>query len=220
MLRALWHSRAALTAETKADLRAEVLSRRAKLTPEVIAARSAALTRRLLDLPAWRRARGVAAFVGVGGEPDTAAILAATLGAGKRLLLPRVCRRPPEGGRSRLGFLPLRDLGALERARFGLLEPPPAGDDPGAPTPGPALGVDLILVPGLAFDRQGGRLGFGMSFYDRALAPLAGSPTPLRVALCFAEFLEPRGGPVPTDHHDVPMHALLTERALLRCGDA
>ncbi|MEZ4382636.1 MAG: 5-formyltetrahydrofolate cyclo-ligase [Nannocystaceae bacterium] len=202
-----------MASPTKIELRAEVLARRAALAPEVIAARSAALTRRLLELPAWRRARRVAAFVGVGGEPDTAAILAATLGAGKRLLLPRVVRRPPEGGRSRLGFRWLGDLGALEPGRFGLLEPPAVG--PEAATLVPALAVDLVLVPGLAFARGGGRLGFGMGYYDRALAPLAGAAAPLRVGICFAEFV---GAAVPTEAHDVPMHALLSERELVDCG--
>ncbi len=202
----------------KRTLRAALLGRRAALGPELIRARSRRLTERLFDLREWREAEGVAAFIGVGGEPETWALLSATLGAGKRLALPRVCRRPPEGGRSRLDFVLVDDLGALVRARFGLWEPS-VGERPErrSTSPGEALGIDLVLVPGVGFDRQGRRLGFGMGYYDRALASLRRLRSPRRIGIAFEEAVDPEEGSIPTDEHDVPMHALLTEEGLSRC---
>ncbi len=202
----------------KRGLRAELLRRRAGLDPELLRARSRRLTERLFELREWREAEGVAAFVGVGGEPETWTLLSATLGAGKRLALPRVCRRPPEGGRSRLDFVLVDDLGALAPARFGLWEPSvEAREERRSTSPGEALGIDLVLVPGVGFDRQGRRLGFGMGYYDRALAPLRGLSSPRRIGICFAEALDPEEGSIPTDEHDVPMHAVLSEEGLIRC---
>lgn len=201
----------------KSELRAALLRRRAAASPEAIRSRSRRLTERLLGLREWRDAVGVAAFVGVGGEPETWALLSATLGAGKRLALPRVCRRPVGGGRSRLDFVLVDDLASLVRGPFGLWEPAPETRvGRRAANPGASLGIDLILVPGVGFDRQGRRLGFGKGYYDRALGPLRGLDPPRRIGICFAEALDPEEGPIPTDEHDVEMHGLLCEDELIR----
>ena len=186
-------------------------------SPGSIRSRSQRLTERLLGLREWRAAAGVAAFVGVGGEPETWALLSATLGAGKRLALPRVCRRPPEGGRSRLDFILVDDLASLVRGPFGLWEPAPElREGRRAASPGAALGIDLVLVPGVGFDRHGRRLGFGKGYYDRALGPLRELDSPRRIGICFADALDPEEGPIPTGEHDVEMHGVLCENALIR----
>ncbi|HFE45647.1 MAG TPA: 5-formyltetrahydrofolate cyclo-ligase, partial [Nannocystis exedens] len=198
----------------KGELRAALLRRRAAASASSVASRSRTLVERIIGLAEWQQARGVAAFVGVGGEPDTWALLSATLGAGKRLALPRVCARTKGGGPRRLEFVVVDDLAELVRASFGLWEPPPRSAVTGSrlssgrrsPTPGTDLGIDLILVPGVAFDRRGHRLGFGKGYYDRALQPLRGLADPHRIGVCFADALDPKEGPIPTADHDVSMH--------------
>ena len=101
---------------TKAALRAALLQRRQGRDPEDNASRSAALLGHLVRHPLWRQARGVAAFVGVRGEPDTWGLLAATLAEGKRLWLPRMEGRPSE-----IAFVPVHDLRELAPGGFGLL---------------------------------------------------------------------------------------------------
>ena len=207
-----------MTQLAKAELRAALLGRRAAASPESVRARSRRLTDRLLGLPEWREAEGVAAFVGFGGEPDTWSLLSATLGAGKRLALPRVSRRSA-GGPSRLEFILVRDLGALVRGSFGLWEPgPEIREERRARSPGAGLGIDLVLVPGVGFDREGRRLGFGKGYYDRALAPLRRLDSPRRIGLCFADALDPAEGPIPNDEHDVAMHRILSEDGLVDCS--
>lgn len=204
------------TAAAKAALRRALLGRRAALDAAEVAARSQRLTRALLDDACWQGAGGVAAFVGVGGEPETAAILAATLGAGKRLALPRVESAPPR----HLDFVLVDDLAALVSAPFGLREPAARPDERRSSTPGPALGIDLVLVPGLAFAWGGARLGFGKGYYDRALAPLRGAPRPLRLGVCFAGWFDPPEGPLPCEAHDVPVHGVLTDEGIQWWGRA
>lgn len=207
----------------KGELRATLLRRRRAASAGSVASRSHSLARRIVGLSEWQRARGVAAFVGVGGEPETWALLSATLGAGKILALPRVCARPPGGGPRRLEFVVVDDLAELVSGQFGLWQPPATSIRPQqrsgrrSPTPGADLGIDLILVPGVAFDRQGRRLGFGKGYYDRALEPLRGLADPCRIGVCFADALDPSEGPIATADHDIAMHMVISERSLVDC---
>jgi 5-formyltetrahydrofolate cyclo-ligase len=73
--------------------------------------------------------------------------------------------------------------------------------------------IDLIIVPGVAFDRDGSRLGHGLGYYDKLLA--RARPETLRVALAFDCQIFPT---LPTAPHDVPMHVIVTERAIYRVG--
>lgn len=163
----------------------------------------------MLADPRWGVARSVAAFVGVGGEPDTGSLLQAALDYGKELWLPRVVR-----GQPMLSFVRVGDLATLAPAAFALLEPVPRD---GEQTLRDLSCLDLALVPGVGFSWAGERLGFGRGYYDRALAGCAGDPPPVRMGLCFAAFVTTPGG-IPTAPHDVPMHALATEDGIVEVG--
>ncbi len=198
---------------TKAALRAALLQRRQGRDPEANASRSAALLGHLVRHPLWQQARGIAAFVGVRGEPDTWGLLAATLAEGKRLWLPRMQGTPPA-----IAFVPVHDLRELAPARFGLLEPRPRDGQTTLATPAATAGVDLVLIPGLGFASDGARIGFGKGHYDRVLAPIRHFAAPLRVGLCFSDDLDPSDGQVPRDELDVPMHWIATPDGLRHCG--
>lgn len=187
---------------TKAELRAQGQAQR-RADPDV-AARSAAIVGHLVADPRWQAARAVAAFVGVKGEPDTRELLARTLAAGKRLWLPRMAGRP-----QRIEFVAVADLAALSPAPFGLLEP---REGPGVALAD--LDLDLVVVPGLAFTRDGLRLGYGKGHYDLALAPLRARPRPLRLGMCFADEIIPE---LPAEPHDVEVHAIVTDAGLTDC---
>lgn len=197
--------------EVKQRVRAELLARRREQLEAARRARSQALTVQLLRHPIWERARSVAAFVGVRGEPDTHALLDRTIASGKRLWLPRVLDR------SVIRFWACDDLERLEPGRFGLLEPPQVGLGLGAP--GPEHGVDLVLVPGLGFARDGARLGFGAGHYDRAfgLRRSMGLPMPLLVGLAFEDFIDPTSLPIVMEPHDLRMDWLASEQGVERC---
>ncbi|RMG94000.1 MAG: 5-formyltetrahydrofolate cyclo-ligase [Deltaproteobacteria bacterium] len=189
----------AMAAE-KARLRAELRRVAEALAPTERWTRSRRLVRAVLESEPWHTATAVVGFVGRGAEPDTRPVLEAALATGRPLLLPRVSsRRPP-----RLSFEAVSDLGVLEAGTFGIPEPPPG---PGAEIPAGAL----VLVPAVALDAQGGRLGHGMGFYDRALADLSGAVTAM--GLCLAPFLVSR---VPTAGHDVRLDWIATDEGVVR----
>lgn len=194
----------------KQQLRASLLELRAAMPPAELLARSEALTEHLLAHPLWRDARGFAAFVGVRGEVDTQPLLQRSLDAGKQVWLPRLT------GPGRMAFWPCSDLDQLERGRMGLREPPAIGV--GVAAPGPEQGVDLILVPGLGFGRDGARIGFGAGHYDRAFAAWLTRPISARARLCgvcLTSFVDPPGGPIPMLEHDLWMDELATDEGVI-----
>ncbi|MEM7160589.1 MAG: 5-formyltetrahydrofolate cyclo-ligase [Myxococcota bacterium] len=197
----------------KTRLREALRARRAALPPAVATLSSRRLVDAILAHPAWTRAKGVAAFVGVRGEPHTRPLLEAALEGGRRLWLPRVV--DAMAGSSVL--VEITSTEQLAPAAFGLLEPAPRDDElrfESVPVGGP---IDLALVPGLAFGSQGARIGFGPGHYDRLLESVATLEHPVRMGVCFADFFDPPEGPIPTESHDVPMHWVATEDGVTRC---
>lgn len=128
---------------------------------------AAAILRNLLALPAFREARGVHCYLSLPGEVDTAGIFAACAELGKETWVPFLDRSPLQP-RGRLGWAPWRPGDPLVTGELGVPEPLAEVRETGPP---PET-IDLVLAPGLAFDRQGGRLGYGKGYYDEFLARL------------------------------------------------
>ena len=172
---------------TKREARALAKARRAELDMQAV---GCGMARALFALPCWAAADTVLAFAAMPDEPDTAAMLRRALADGKRLLLPRV------RSRTEMDWVEIPSLSLLQSGAYGIPEPVddgPEADDPAA----------LVLMPGLAFDPQGHRLGYGGGFYDRFLAA---EPHPT-IALCYAFQLLPR---LETEAHDIPVDAVLS----------
>lgn len=195
-----------------------LLARRRSLTTDAITTLSSRITTHILTTTEWQSATSIAAFVGVRREPDTTALLSAALREGKSLWLPRVL--DGRGGHSELAAI--TDLSQLAPAGFGLREPIRSPDQPILPTVTHTAPLDLLLIPGLAFDTAGARLGFGVGHYDRLLHPLLDPPadpshTPTLIGVCFASFLHHSPSTIPTQPHDVPMHAVATDEGITWC---
>ena len=183
----------------KAALRREVLARRAALTDR--ASRSLAIDTRVRALPEFGRARTIAAYVGVGDEVATIALLEDALSRDVTVAVPW-----REG--NDLHLARITALAELVPVSFGLLEPPPLLAKSRLLLPAEA---GLLLIPGVAFDRDGGRLGHGKGFYDRLLA--RAGPGPLRVALAFDTQVVAQ---VPMMGGDERMDLIVTEEAVYR----
>ncbi|MEW2580451.1 5-formyltetrahydrofolate cyclo-ligase [Streptomyces syringium] len=189
----------------KGELRQALLAVRAGLTSDDVKVAEEALGRRALELPELARARTVAAYVSVGREPGTRALLEALRARGVRVLLPVLLSD------NDLDWGLYRGPGHLVRASRGLLEPDGERLGPDAVT-----GADTVLLPGLAVDGRGMRLGRGGGSYDRVLARLerAGA-TPARVVLLYDDEVVTR---VPEEPHDHPVHAVVTPGGVRRFG--
>lgn len=160
---------------------------------------SRAITEHVVGWDRFVRAKSVMAYASIGSEVDTWPLLAATIGMGKRLLLPRCL------GGGVMEAVPVMSLDMLAPGASGILEPArsaPAGNK---------RSIDLILVPGLLFDGRGNRLGQGAGYYDRFLWDFSGMTCALAFGIQLVEALE-------TMPHDVPVKALATEAGVRRCG--
>ena len=183
-----------ITAE-KAALRARLRTLLSSLSPEQRRESDRALLDRFLALPQVADAHTLLLYSSMGTEPDTARLLEPLWARGKRLCLPRCL----PGNQMEARFVQRESV--LVPHPWGMLEP---GTD--CPLAAPA-DIDLVLVPGLAFDRSGGRLGQGGGYYDRWLAGFSGRT----VALCRELVLLDRA---PREGHDRPVDLVVTEGAV------
>ncbi len=190
----------AQTPQNKTALRDQLLTARNRRPLTDVGREAAAIAEHLLAAREVRRAGTVAAYVSIGTEPGTTALLEALREQGKRVLLPIVQRN--------LDLDWAVHTGALVPARMGLLEPV-----------GPTVGVDaiawadVVLLPGLGVDSAGRRIGRGGGCYDRALGRVpVGTPT--IVMLYDGEVVDQ----VPTEPHDRPVTHVVTPSGLRRLG--
>lgn len=189
----------------KDTLRELLLRARRERPPERRRAAAAGLARHALDLPELARAGTVAAYVSVGGEPGTGELLEELRARGTRVLLPVL--RPDND----LDWAVYEGPDTLTPGPRGLREPTGGRLGPEA-----VLAADAVLLPGLAVDASGNRLGRGGGSYDRVLARLAaaGAGAAL-VVLLHADEVLPR---VPVEPHDHRVHAVVTPEGVRRLG--
>ncbi|MDR2791886.1 MAG: 5-formyltetrahydrofolate cyclo-ligase [Tannerellaceae bacterium] len=180
--------------DIKQRYRQEMNALRRSYSPEWITEHSRQALQRLEDDPFFRNASYIALYYPLPGEVDTFPCLSRWKNS-KGLFLPLVSGNT-------LHLLPYAPGTQLVAGPFGIMQP----DD--MPYPVPPECIDLIVVPGLAFDRQGNRLGRGKGFYDRFLSDLS---IP-RIGLCFQfQLLEE----VPFNTLDIPMDKVITDEETL-----
>ncbi len=180
-----------------------MIDARKDMTPYDLSLAARDLRDVVLAIPEVQAAGTIAAYVSIGREPGTGPLIDSLHERGVAVLLP-VLRADND-----VDWARYNGVGSLAAAARGLLEPT-----------GPRLGVDavldasVVLVPGVAVDRTGTRLGRGGGSYDRVLARVAGRAFTC-VLLHEGEVLDEA---VPRERHDVPVHAAATPGGLLRLG--
>lgn len=153
----------------KASLRKEIREKKRAMTPEQIDTASQRLAKLFLQSELYQRAKSVYGYLPYNQEVRTVPILEQAMRDGKRVAVPKVYG-------DEMKFIWMNDLSAVSDGFAGIPEPVadgPVADDPTA----------LVLMPGLAFDPQGHRIGYGGGFYDKFLAAEPNHPT---LALCYA----------------------------------
>ena len=187
------------------ELRQRLTERRKALTPQQRIAAAQGLRRSLEQLPEYHTDARVAGYWAVNGELALNLVIPPLLARGQQFLLPLL------GAERQLRFAPWSTGDAVEPNRHGIPEPVHV-TSPLAP-----FQLDLVLVPLLAFDRRGQRLGYGGGYYDRSFAFLNEQvrPTePLLVGIGYAFQELPE---VDEEDWDVPLDFVATERELIDC---
>ena len=173
----------------KSALRQQIRLQKRQMTEAEIIQKSELLFRLFTDTDFYRNARSIYGYMSYNQEVRTLPILEQALRDGKRVAIPK-CYGPE------MRFIWMEDLSLTEKSSCGIPEPvsdEPIADDPHA----------LVLMPGMAFDAAGHRIGYGGGYYDKFLAAELDHPT---LALCFdfqvVEHLE-------TEEYDIPVDAVL-----------
>ena len=173
----------------KTSLRKSIREQKRAMTEAQIEAASAKLGELFAACDAYKNAKTIYGYLPYNQEVRTIPMLQRALDEGKRVAVPKVIGDD-------MKFIYLTDLSAVEKGYAGIPEPvadEPVADDPHA----------LVLMPGLAFDPQGHRIGYGGGFYDRFLAAEPEHPT---VALCYDFQMLPQ---LETEEFDIPVDSVL-----------
>lgn len=169
----------------KKALRREIREKKRAMTAEQIETASRRLGELFAESEVYRKAKTIYGYLPYNQEVRTVPMLERALADGKRVAVPKVYG-------DEMRFIYMTDLSRVAPGFGGI--PEPVDDEPVAHDPGA-----LVLMPGLAFDREGHRLGYGGGFYDRFLTQ---EPTHPTIALCYAFQMLPR---LETEEFDVPV---------------
>lgn len=173
----------------KTELRREIRARKRAMTEEEIEIRSAKLARLFFASEAYQKAKTIYGYLPYNQEVRTVPMLERALKDGKKVAVPKVYGEE-------MKFLYLDDLNAVAKGYAGI--PEPIADEPVAQDE-----TALVLMPGLAFDPQGHRIGYGGGFYDKFLAAEPNHPT---LALCYEFQMLPK---LDVEDHDIPVDTVL-----------
>jgi len=185
--------------QLKKQMRLEAAERRAGQPAPEDASRK--IFQRLAALPEFARAKTLMLYLDVRSEVRTRWYVPQAWSAGRRVVVP-FCRN------GEIELFRLERLDELLPGTMGVLEPKSELRDRADRAVEPSA-LDLIVVPGLAFDRLGGRLGYGKGYYDRLLHRTR--PDALKAAVCFERQLFPE---IPVMPHDIRMDRVITENAV------
>jgi 5-formyltetrahydrofolate cyclo-ligase len=184
----------------KQELRVMALRKRRSLDPEELAAQSSLVAANLFTLKEYTGARLIASYCAKADEVQTKAIIEQALNDGKRVAV--IVTDVPS---KTLHFSEIESYDDLAPGTFGILEPKQERVRPVS-----LAGADVVLVPLLAWDEKGQRLGYGAGYFDRALA---GARRITKVGLGLESQRLPN---IPTSRHDVPLDIVVTERRVVR----
>jgi 5-formyltetrahydrofolate cyclo-ligase len=187
--------------DRKQYIRRSVRAVRRGLSEAERLARSRCIWERVIALSCYQHARMVLGYMAFDHEVLTDGLMQQAMASGKQIVLPMV-----QADREGMTLYAIEDLEHDVAPGYrGILEPRPRRTRAVAPET-----LELMLIPGVAFDLRGGRLGFGAGFYDRLLSRLRrGIPT---VGLAFDFQVIPR---LPSQPHDIMLDAIVTERCVI-----
>lgn len=173
----------------KKELRSQIRQRKRAMTTQQIEEKSRQLGELFVNTDAYRNAKTIYGYLPYNQEVRTVPMLEQAIRDGKQIAVPKIYG-------DEMKFIMLPDLSLVETGYSGIPEPiadGPEGDDPHA----------LVLMPGLAFDKEGHRIGYGGGFYDKFLAKEPEHPT---LALCYDFQMLPK---LETEEFDIPVDTVI-----------
>jgi 5-formyltetrahydrofolate cyclo-ligase len=185
--------------EKKAKLRSIFLAKREFLSEVLVKDLSCKISQKAFKFLLFQRSTKIAFYMAKGKEVSLSKAIGKSFVKGKKVYLPKTWPRE-----RRLTFHRVYSFSDLVPGPFGLLEPNPRNEEADLGS------LEVIFIPGLAFDVKGYRLGYGGGFYDRMLRETSA----LKVGVCYSFQLVES---LPVELHDVPVDLIITESGIIRC---
>ncbi|MBI2654796.1 5-formyltetrahydrofolate cyclo-ligase [Candidatus Woesearchaeota archaeon] len=181
----------------KNQLKEKILEKRNSLSKEDIVEKSRKIKSNLFNLESYKKSKTAMFFVSFSSEVDTHDMIKESIGR-KTVIIPKVVQNEIEPS-------VIIDLDSLiPSGKFGILEPIEIMKIA-------YKNIDLVLVPGITFDKEGHRIGYGFGYYDKFLKKV---PKAVKIGLCFDFQVVDK---VPREEHDVPVDFIVTEERVVEC---
>ena len=180
----------------KNQLKASIIEKRNSLTKEEIIDKSKKIRNNLFNLEQYKKSKTIMFFVSFNSEVDTHDMIKESL-KNKTVIVPKVAHHEIEPS-------VIIDFDNLIPGKFEILEPIEAMKIA-------YKNIDLVIVPGIVFDKEGHRIGYGFGYYDKFLRKV---PKVIKVGLCFDFQLVDK---IPREMHDVPVDMVVTEKRVVEC---
>ena len=197
----------------KALIRKDALVRRDAISEELKNAKDGNIRERLLGLQEFSKSAVILLYASLKSEVDTFEAIKYCLSNNKTVVLPKVNR-----AKDALILYEIRDISELAKGHFGVPEPSVSEDRRRDIT-----GIDVVIVPGVAFDEGCNRLGYGKGFYDKLFSPISNQQSAVsnnrrktcRIALAYEEQIVER---IPAEPHDMKMDKIITDKRTITCN--
>ena len=185
----------------KKTIRKQILKKRDDISPDIKSVKDALIKQRLFDLPEFIAAKVVFFYASFRSEVKTLNMIGESLKIGKRVALPSVDKR-----RHRLMLYEIKDINELSPGYMGIPEP--------SLFDGRLVSldkIDLVIIPGAAFDNSGNRLGYGGGYYDILL-----SENKRKVPIIALAYKEQLVDSIPSEKHDVKVDMIVTDKQVIK----
>tara|TARA_B110000196_G_scaffold208206_1_gene178490 strand:- start:16 stop:627 length:612 start_codon:yes stop_codon:yes gene_type:complete len=192
--------------QAKNEIRQDIIKKRGELGGLEKNEKSLAISKRLFGMDEFKKSKTVFCFLSTLFEVQTEKIIRESLRLGKHVLVPLL---DPEEGNLQASRIPSMDIDFMI-GKYGIKQPTLKSRDIVA-----CSNIDFVVVPGLAFDNIGNRIGYGAGFYDKFFKKISSGVTRVAVSYDFQLL-----NLVPHSDLDEPVHFLITETQALRCLDS
>lgn len=182
----------------KKDIREETQKKRDSVSHALIGSKSQLIKEILFSLPEFKKAKTIMFYLSFKSEVFTHCMVAEAAKIGKLIAIPKIL------GNTELSCCLFKGFKKLVPNNFGILE---HNDCEKVPFDK----IDIVIVPGIAFDLKGARIGFGSGYYDRMLSKIKNA---LFIGLAFESQIV---NDIPVMEHDVRMHKVITEKRVIDC---
>lgn len=182
----------------KSSIRRTMLAQRRSLSEKESRSASLSIQHSFLETEEYHHARGIVVYASIHKEVDTEEIVRAAFVSGKKVAFPAVVHHG-------LVFREVTEISSMKRGIFGIMEPCATGRNFDLDE------ADIVVLPGIAFDLNGHRIGYGKGYYDKTLHRLEGNGR--LIGLCYDFQLVER---IAGEPHDVKMDLIITEKRIVR----